>query len=112
MTNSEFFSACVTLLMWGGLFGAVVATVVHLLRKLFDVQSYRVFQAGFEAGMQAARYELHAASWWFSEDPITRNLLADLSNPALLRDVWDVREAWRRARGEKGADSPEDGQSS
>ena len=40
------------------------------------------------------RRTLHSASWWFSEDEPTRQLVADLAD----RSVSDARERWRKAR--------------
>lgn len=48
------------------------------------------------------RADLRAASWWFTEDPLTHNLLADLSSGV---PVEKARETWRRARG-RGQDIP------
>jgi hypothetical protein len=80
--------------------GAVVVLSIATVVVLWCYDSVRDrFGAShvpsFTAGERSARYCLERESWWFSEDPITMNLIQDLAKGGALTDI---RQRWRRAR--------------
>ena len=57
-------------------------------------------QRSFNEGFQQARHILGQDSYWFSEDDVTMQLLADLGKGT---SVSDARDRWRQSRAKAAA---------
>lgn len=49
-----------------------------------------------------ARAALRSDAWWFGEDMPTKNLIDGLADG---RDLWSLRDEWRKARGNKAGET-------
>jgi len=73
--------------------GLLTAVAIGCLRVVvFELDRLR--EQGRDAWMDWSKQKLRTASWWFSEDMPTRELLADLAEIT----EWDAREKWRARR--------------
>lgn len=87
------------LIVLGAIVASAGALAVTAALVLWAVQMVHVVIERIEARGEARTWDrlknkLRAASWWFSEDPPTRELLADLAE----LNEWEAREKWRKAR--------------
>ena len=83
------FSLAAGVLIAGGLAVLMVTLLVNQVERLIDIGNLR--------GRRWSQNTLRSSAWWFSEDPVTMQLLMDLTQLT----EWDARDKWRRARAGK-----------
>ena len=75
---------------------AILALLVYGFMTEIGDRMNRNNTLTYESGRRQAFSEIKSASWWFSEDVPTMNMLAGLSED---RAIYGVREQWRKETG-------------
>jgi hypothetical protein len=75
---------------------ALVAATISLVGEAIG----RIERRGEIRGQEWASKRLMTASWWFSEDDATQQLLADLAHANL--EAWEARDKWRKRQETQG----------
>ena len=72
---------------------ALAAACVGSIRLVvYEIDKLR--EQGRDGWLDWQKQKLRSASWWFSEDEPTRELLADLAELS----EWEARDKWRKRR--------------